>query len=48
MIINEYHEAIAALKVTYGRKYTGKCHTLIFDLDESLDPQDVVYAYRQC
>ena len=48
MIIDEYYGAVVALKEAYERQYLGMGVVLIFDLDESLTAEDIVYAYRQC
>lgn len=44
MIINDYPEAVDALKEAYH--WQTEC--LILDLDESLNAIDVVYAFRKC
>lgn len=44
MFINDYHEAIDTLKEAYENHTT----LVILDLNESLDPQDIVYAWRRC
>jgi hypothetical protein len=48
MIIVEYYGAVVALKEANERKSLGMGGALVFDLDESLKAEDVVYAYRRC
>jgi len=48
MIITDYHDTINALEDAVERLSLGMGVAVIFDLDQSLNTEDVVYAIRQC